>query len=326
LPNNFESFYHEKRETENSFAIIISENPLGPEPMVKEVIKSYVDRIQFYPSKKLREEFQLQVSNYLDLPKDFVRACKGAEGAISIVSQIFLNRDVNAVVLDPSFPRFVVESRIRGASVRLSRLREFIRLDLVDVLGKIDNETGVVWLTSPNNPTGTIIKQHEVEKIAASISNGVVVCDEAYAEFVGMSSAKLIERYDNVIIIRTLSKAFGLAGMRIGYLVSSQGVLELFDKVQPPMSVSSLALKAGVEALMHVSHMLKNVQRVMEMKEKLLALLSEYEDVRIKLSNANFIVIKIVGETSIRLIMKKLRKNGMMCRFTSLTYFNPEHG
>ncbi len=323
LPSNYESFHHEKHESSNSFGIIISENPLGPGPKAKEAIVSNVDGIQFYPSKKLREEFEFQASSYIGLPKESVRACDGAEEAISVVSQIFLNEETNAVVLDPSFPRFAAESRIQGASLRLSRLRELIHLDLADVLSKIDNETGVVWIATPNNPTGTIVKPHEVEKIATSLSGGVVVCDEAYAEFGGISSAGIVKHYDNVIVIRTLSKAFGLAGMRIGYLMSSTDILKLFDKVQRPMSICYLSLKAGVEALKHESHMLKNVHRVMEMKEKALALLSQNEDVRIKSSIANFVVIEIEGETSIRSIMKKLRKKGLMCRFTSLTYLNP---
>ena len=149
----------------------------------------------------------------------------------------------------------------------------------------------MVWLCNPNNPTGTVTPQQDIEAIAQGVSCPVVV-DEAYYEFYGESSINLIKKYPNLIVTRTFSKAFGLAAARVGYLVGNSDTVSAVAKVLMPYHVNALSLAAAETVYRRKADLNGAIRRVIVERERLADRLSQIQGVTVYPSNANFLLIR----------------------------------
>jgi histidinol-phosphate aminotransferase len=170
-----------------------------------------------------------------------------------------------------------------------------------------------VFICSPNNPTGNTISKEDLVKIARE--NVVVAVDEAYVEFAGESAVNLIGNYGNLFIIRTFSKAFGLAGLRIGYAITSPELAGLMRRIMPPFPVSVVALKAAEWVLDNSDYVMEVVKVVEEGRRYLFSKLSEIESIKVYPSKANFLLINLggTGFTSTQ-VVKVLAEKGVFIR------------
>ena len=228
---------------------------------------------------------------------------RGSDESIDLVVRGFCRAGIdNVIICPPTFGMYAVAARIQGAEVRevpLLRERDFA-LDAEAVLAACDTHTRIVFLCSPNNPTGNALERAAIEKLLRALAGkALVVVDEAYIEFSGESSlTDSLDPHRNLVVLRTLSKAFGLAGARVGSLIADAAIVALLAKVIPPYSIPQLTIEAVFATLApaQLAVQRERVAQVRAERERLRAALAEKSSVR-KLwpSVANFLLTDFVA-------------------------------
>jgi histidinol-phosphate aminotransferase len=195
-----------------------------------------------YPAPYSRQ-LTRTLGEYLGVDADMIVVGCGSDDVLDSAIRAFGEPGGRLAQLDPTFGMIRVFATLNGLSVV-----DIPRGDVRVTEGLLGTGASVIYLCSPNNPTGELIDRESIETVVSSAS-GIVIVDEAYAEFAGVSSIELLARYDNVLITRTLSKAFGLAGLRIGYAAGSPAVVREVEKSRGPYKVNSLAERAAMVAI-----------------------------------------------------------------------------
>jgi histidinol-phosphate aminotransferase len=226
-----------------------------PEP-VREAVRDAATEINRYPSGDYRELKQ-EFAEYIGVEESQVCFSNGLDEMIDILTGIWGGRSFVPV---PTFSQFAEASRRRGQeAVEVSMMEKGeYSIDME----KVDFGLDLIWLCSPNNPTGTEIPREKIERICGKAS-GKVVVDECYAEFTGNSCVDLIKKFDNLVVLRSFSKSFGLAGLRLGAAVSSGKNIERIEEYRQPFNVSRVAAEAGKAAL-------RNQERYEDIREEIL--------------------------------------------------------
>jgi histidinol-phosphate aminotransferase len=224
---------------------------------------------------------------------------RGSDESIDLLVRGFCRAGVdNVVICPPTFGMYAVAARIQGAEVRevpLLAARGFA-LDTPGVLAACDAHTKIVFLCSPNNPTGNAMDPAAIEQLLVTLANrSLVVVDEAYIEFSGDASlTAALVRFPNLVVLRTLSKAFGLAGARVGSLIAAPEIVALLAKVIPPYSIPQLTIEAVLATLAgpQLAIQLERVAQVRAERERLRAALANCKAVqKIWPSVANFLLV-----------------------------------
>lgn len=230
-----------------------NENPLGPSPKAMRALAEEVHRIHLYPDG---DSYDLRhaLARHLDVRPDQVTVGNGADGLIVQTCLAYLDDGDEVVLGQPTFPLYETYTHVMRARPVPVPLKDF-RLDLEGMADAVTDRTKIVFVCNPNNPTGTIVTRSEVEAFMARVPESVlVVFDEAYYEFVHADDfpdtlAYVREGRKNVLVLRTFSKIYGLAGVRLGYAVGEPEVLEPLLRVKEPFNVNRLAQVAGIAAL-----------------------------------------------------------------------------
>ncbi|NLM09478.1 MAG: histidinol-phosphate transaminase [Clostridiaceae bacterium] len=229
-----------------------NENPFGCSGNVEKVLKDALSDIPLYPDgnatvlrEKLAEKFGLK-------PEQFVFGA-GSNEIITFIAQIFLNPGDESIYADPSFTWYYTAVKMSGAKPVAIPLKDYTH-DLDAMKNAISDKTKIIWICNPNNPTGTIITAQQLNDFLSSVpKNIVIVLDEAYYEYATgenyPETVPLLEKYPNLIILRTFSKAYGLASLRVGYGMASSEIVSYLNRIRPPFNVNTLAQMAAVAAL-----------------------------------------------------------------------------
>jgi len=224
---------------------------------------------------------------------------RGSDESIDLLVRGFCRAGVdNVVICPPTFGMYAVAARIQGAEVRevpLVAARDFA-LDTAGVLAACDVNTKIVFLCSPNNPTGNAMAPAAIEQLLVALANrALVVVDEAYIEFSGdVSLTTVLDRFPNLVVLRTLSKAFGLAGARVGSLIATTEIVTLLGKVIPPYSIPQLTIEAVLATLAEpqLAIQRERVAQICRERERLRAALANCRSVqKIWPSVANFLLV-----------------------------------
>ena len=227
-----------------------NENPLGPSPLALEAIAGAVAGINVYPAGGLR--LREVLARQFDTKVENVIAGSGSEGIMSNIFRTFLEDDDEVLTADVTFIGFKLLAQSRGVAYRTVPLNQW-RFDLPRLAEAVTSRTKIVYLANPNNPTGTIFTRQEFDSFYRHVPERVlIILDEAYFEYAKDNPRypdSMHYRYDNVITLRTFSKAYGLAGVRIGYGFAHEDLIGNLLKVKLPFEPSSLAEAAGIAAL-----------------------------------------------------------------------------
>lgn len=226
---------------------------------------------------------------------------RGSDESIDLLVRGFCRAGVdNVIICPPTFGMYAVAARIQGAEVREVPLRaaQGFALDADAVLAACDAQTRIVFLCSPNNPTGNALEPAAVEKLLNALTGrALVVVDEAYIEFSGDESLTgSLSRYPHLVVLRTLSKAFGLAGARVGSLIAAPEIVALLAKVIPPYSIPQLTIEAVLAVLTppQIAIQRERVVQVRAERERLRAALTSARGVRrVWPSVANFLLVDV---------------------------------
>lgn len=230
-----------------------NENPMGTSPKVVEKLKKAVENLAIYPdgnSTLLKEA----LAKKLNLNPNQILPSSGSDEMVDMISKTFVDKGDEVIMADITFPRYITTTIMMGGKPVVVPLKN-LTYDLDGMLKKINKNTKLIWLCNPNNPTGTIFNENELlnflEKVPEYI---IVVYDEAYREYVTdenypMNTLNLLNKYNNLIIMRTFSKMYGLAALRVGYTMASEEIINNINKIRGPFNVNKLAQIAAIEAL-----------------------------------------------------------------------------
>jgi len=213
-------------------------------------------------------------------------------------------------------------AKVNDVSVKVSPLTPAFDVDMKATLATIDHNSKLLFLCSPGNPTSKVIPNAVVEEILGVYSTGVVVVDEAYIDFSGTSSAcELIDKYPNVVVLQTLSKAFGLAGIRLGMAIGNEAIIQLMNNVKAPYNVNKLTAEVALSALQNLDLYSSNVKTLLSERDYLREQLSTIAPIsKIHPSDANFLLFVIPRALEIYKIMAD---KGIVCRYR---YYDPSIG
>ncbi|RAK22152.1 histidinol-phosphate aminotransferase [Anoxybacillus vitaminiphilus] len=229
-----------------------NENPYGSSPKAKEAILQSLNDLAIYPdgySRALREK----LAKHLGVNETQIIFGNGSDEVVQIICRAFLEAGTNTVMATPTFPQYRHNAVIENAEVREIPLVHGNH-DLESMLQAIDENTRVVWICNPNNPTGTYVREHELLSFLEKVPKHVlVVVDEAYYEYVQAEdypqTVPLLNEYDNLMILRTFSKAYGLAALRVGYGIAGETLIRQMEPAREPFNTSVLAQAAALAAL-----------------------------------------------------------------------------
>ncbi len=297
---------------EDVIKLASNENPLGPSPRALAAVEKALPKLNLYPDG---ESYYLRhaLADYLGpgVGPERVSVGNGADGIIMQTCMAFLQEDSEAIVSRSSFPVYDIYVNVMRARLVKTPLKEF-RLDLEAMAEAINARTRLVFLCNPNNPTGTIVTAAQVDAFMARVPEHVlVVFDEAYYELVDSDEYPDTLQYiregrRNVMIMRSFSKAYGLAGVRLGYAIATPEILAPLNRVKEPFAVNLLAQAAGIAALEDEAFLKKSVAAN---RAGRLYLYGEFErlELRYLKSHTNFILVEIgpqAAEVQGRLLRK----------------------
>ena len=291
-----------------------NENLLGPSPKAVAAIREELLNIYLYPEgpcpvlrKALAEKFSL--------PEEMVVVSNGADNLILMIANAFVNEGDEVVMADPTFPVYTNVTQMMGGKAVKVRLKDYIH-DLDGMTEKIHTKTKLVFICNPNNPTGTIVTRESFNHFLSKLpSRVIVILDEAYGEFVEdpfyPNGLDYIQKRRPIIILRTFSKVYGLAGLRIGYAFGRKDLVNCLYQVRDPFPVHRLAQVAAVAALSDQAHAGKSIEMVCEGRRYLYRELDRMGLTYVP-SQANFIFIDF-GKDSEK-VFQALLKEGIIIR------------
>lgn len=269
-----------------------NENGYLPETLMASLMEEVAREVdpRFYPAR----EYAALVSALAattGLPEDHILLGSGADQLIAFLCDIFLGPETTAVSVTPTYSFYRIRSRLTGARFVEVPLRSDFSLDVERIRKELSAPTArLLFLCSPNNPTGNALARRDVERLIADRS-ALVVVDEAYVEYADETAADLVREYDNVVILRTMSKAWGLAGMRLGYMIGRPRLIGLFaEKVQYPYPLNAFALRLAVKLLARQSVVQGAIDALKAERERLRRRLTEL-GLTVFPSQTNFLLV-----------------------------------
>ncbi len=288
-----------------------NENTLGCSPKVLNALRRMdAAALSVYPDYS---RFKIKLSRYLGVERENIVLTNASDEAIKLFMDTFIEGGDEIILPVPTFTLFSFYAGLADAVINEVPYNDDLSFPVKRVINAITKDTKLVVLVSPNNPTGTAIADDDVISILrkAKENDTLIVIDEAYYEFCDKSFVNLVNDFDNLLVIRTFSKAFGLAGLRMGYLIGSRMLTKYLAKAQSPYSVNAPALIAAEAALADTSFVRGYVN---EVKKNKLFVREELENLGVKSypSDANFLIADF-GERC-GAVLNKLRDRGILVR------------
>lgn len=288
-----------------------NENTLGPGSAVLKALKRInCDDLSAYPEYG---GLRRKIARLAKVKEENVLMSNGSDEGIKTVMQTFVSEGNKVIIPTPSFAMFYFYAELMGAKIGRILYNVDLSFPTEKVLNSIDSNTRVVILCNPNNPTGTVIPRRDIVKIVEKCgeNNCIALIDEAYSEFNRKIATDLICKYENVVILRTLSKAFGLGGLRFGYAIACPEKIALMKKTISPYSISTptvIAVNAALDDKKYVEKYANEVLMAKKFFEK------ELKNLGLEFfpSGGNFVLIRF-GKSS-RLVQKKFRERKILVR------------
>jgi histidinol-phosphate aminotransferase len=246
-----------------------NENPFGPSPMAVAAAQAVLQGVARYPEGSGHMLAQRLAEKHA-LPRECITLGNGSNDILDLIARVFLTPAHSAVFSEYAFAVYPIAVQAVGAQARVAPAHDGNRgpaygHDLEAMLDRVDSSTRLVFIANPNNPTGTWLAESGLEDFIASLpAHVMVVVDEAYFEYVAHANypdtSRWVERFPNLIVTRTFSKAYGLAGLRVGYALSHPGVANLLNRVRHPFNVNTVAQAAALAALDDHGHLDKSIR------------------------------------------------------------------
>jgi histidinol-phosphate aminotransferase len=293
-----------------------NENPWGPSPKAMEAIKEEIGSINRYPESQLHE-LVAEIAKYSGVKdSQVIIGGDGADEVIDVLAKTFIDNGDEFIVPLPSYMYYEYLLKQYGASPVYAKWNlEKNCLDVGSIFDAITEKTKMIFLCSPNNPTGTLIDKKDLIEIAGKNPDVLIVIDEAYFEYSEVTNKDLINEYDNIFIIRTMSKVLGLAGMRIGYGLACEEIIEYMHRIKPVFSLTRLSFVAALNTFRDTEYIEESIRKGIESRQYLYDEISKIDSVHVFPSKSNFMLIDVhdSGFTASELALE-LMKRGIIVR------------
>ncbi len=295
-----------------------NENILGPSPKAFDAIINHMGKISEYPERtdiKLRKALSKFYGNILS-PDQFITSNSGV-AMIELIERVFLNEKSNIIISNPAFkPYQVFAQRIGAKVIDIPLIGDAFELDVTNILKSVNKNTRLIFVTSPNNPTGTHIPKSQLDELINNIPDHViVVIDEVYFQYATAedytTALPYVDAGKNVIAINSFSKAYGLAGIRMGYAYSSEKIAKYISSARLPFMLNTLGMEAAIASLEDKPFIKMTVELINSEKKFLYQELDKL-DIKYWKSEANFITIK--PEMNDKEFEAKILEHGIMVR------------
>ena len=269
-----------------------NENALGPSPEAIEAIRKHIKDISIYPTPGYAD-LKDAIAQYIGVGAERIVVGNGSDDLLNTLLRYLMERDDEAIITIPTYSYYeTIVEVAHGRCVFVHRAPDF-SIDVERILASITKRTKLIFVCSPNNPTGNSIDKAALEQLLQS-TNALVVLDEAYAEFAPESLVEFTNHFDNLLVSRTFSKAFGLAGLRLGYAVLNEDLARSYNRLMLAFSVNQLAVRAGIAVLSDLNFLYET----MAMVEQGRTYLRERLPFKTYPTDANFIFADVAPHTS----------------------------
>ncbi len=289
-----------------------NENVLGPSPKAVAAVKESCKRLHLYPDGS-GKALKIKIAQQLKVKPNQVLLGNGSNELLEFVCKAFVRPGDEVVVPEITFSMYNAFATLAGAKIKKVSLTDYV-LDTNKLLKAVNKKTKIVFLCNPNNPTGTVISHESIKKLIRALPEKViVVLDEAYGDFrsgKGMAQSQEFLRRENVLLLRTFSKIFGLASLRIGYGLAHPKLADLLNRVRQPFNVNGVAQAAACAGFADKSHQSKSKQLVRAGKKVLEKKLKEL-NLLVLPSEANFVCVRVGNSKK---VSEAMQKEGVVIR------------
>ena len=300
-----------------------NESALGVSPRAKKIISNKNFKFSVYPDGR-SEKLIKQISNKFKCKDNKIICGAGSDEVIQMLCQLFLNSKSEVIVPQFSFLMYRIYAKIAGAKIIFAKEKNF-KISIDEILKKVTKNTKIVFLANPNNPTGTYLDRFELVTLRKKLrKNILLVVDDAYAEYMidknYKSGLDLFREKNNVFILRTFSKIYGLASLRIGWGYGDKKIIDALNLIKPPFNINVIAQFAAIESLKDKRFIARSIQHNTIYATKLKKFLNKY-NIRSNEVSANFLLLDFTKcKIKARFFYKKLKMKGIILRSTEYGY------
>lgn len=291
----------------NLIKLDTGENPYIESYQNKDLIKKI--RLYSYPDP-LSSDLRIKLSGYTGFSTDSIICGNGSDELIDLIIRAFVAPGEEIIINPPTFPMYEFSAQLSGAKVKAILRNTDFSIDPGKVIKTIGKKTKLIFIESPGNPTGTIIPEETFEEI---IRSGVmVIADEAYFEYCGKTVLPLLKKYPNLIVVRTLSKWAGIAGLRVGYAVARPEIIQVLLAIKQPYNVSSVGQAFACYMLDNRKKVLDELKKITAFRDGMYRMLSRFRELIVFPSEGSYVVVKPKSESQKLYLF--LRKNGILVK------------
>jgi histidinol-phosphate aminotransferase len=287
-----------------------NENPYGCSPRVQRALAEFQDYNR-YPDPDQRQ-VRKALAGYTGVKAESIVAGAGSDDLIDIILRLFIEPGDHVINCPPTFGMYPFCTVITGGEVVKVPRRADFSLDLPAVKKAIDSRAKIIFIASPNNPSGNRAGEAEIKELLAN--DLIVVVDEAYVEFSGNSLTPWVSEYPNLIVLRTFSKWAGIAGLRAGYGICPANIVPYMLKIKQPYNINMAAYVGILESLADLDYLQKTVRAMVSERDVLFKGLQQFQWLKPYPSEANFILCAVVNHSA-RDIYVRLQKKGIFIRY-----------
>lgn len=289
-----------------------NESTYPPSPLVNRALLGFLKggNVNYYPDVTARDLLK-KIANYVGLPASYIQVFNGSDAALRDICSTYLTVGDNVLVHEPVYSQIFTFLQCMGAKLVRILAKDAFTKALDDYNRYLSSQNiKFMYIVNPNNPTGLLYDRSEIEFLLETYPSTLFIIDEAYYEFSGITVTNLIPKHNNIIVVRTFSKAFGLAGLRIGYILSQQKAIDNINRVRNGKEVNVLAQVAAMAALDDITYMKRRVEEVRQTREWLVAKLIE-SGVKVNTTPANYILIFI---SNVQKVVQELKRRKVLVR------------
>lgn len=292
----------------------MNESPYGPSPKTRAALAAFADTHR-YPDFA-QHRLRAALSDYAGVPAEQIVAGAGLDDVFATLANLVIDAGDEVIISEPTFGMYRPLFTLHGATVTDVPLDAYFQLDVEAILAAVGERTKLVVICSPNNPTGNVLHPDAIERICRE-ADCLVAIDEAYAEFAGVTHVALLDRYDNVVLLRTMSKWAGLAGMRVGYGLFPPSLVPYLGAVVPAFhNVGLAASVAALASLEDRDYLEVLVQRISTDRDALIDRLRELPGVEPFPSQTNFVLMRLPVPDG-PAVVKRIAELGVLVRSLS---------
>ena len=301
-----------------------NESALGMSPSVAKIISNQKLNLERYPDGK-SELLRKEISKKYKCNFEKIICGAGSDEVIQMICQLFLKPKDQVVVPQYSFLMYRIYANIVGAKVVFAKEINF-KVSITEIIKKVTKNTKIVFVANPNNPTGTYLTKKEIIELRKKLNKRILlVVDDAYAEYMKnedyKSGLELFKNMDNVFILRTFSKIFGLASLRVGWGYGSKKIINALNIIKPPFNVSHIAQLAATEALKDKKFIDQSIKHNFLFAKKIKTYLEQYQIFSNSIS-ANFLLLDFKNcKHTAKYLYEKLKQRGIIVRSTEDGYY-----